>query len=119
MIILIPMKAKMMAKPNFNRLNMWMKLANRKYKERSPRIAKIFEVYRMNGSSGAMAKMAGMESTAKIKSVNSITVTTTNRGVAIFTPFSMVKKFPPLYSLLTLNSLWITWAPGLLLKSFS
>ena len=67
----------------------------------------------------AMAKIAGMESTAKIKSVNSITATTTNRGVAILTPFSMVKKFPPLYSLLTLNSLWITWAPGLLLKSLS
>ncbi len=44
MIILNPMKDKIMAKPNFNRLNMWMKFANRKYKERSPRIAKIFDV---------------------------------------------------------------------------
>ena len=43
-IILNPMKANIIAKPNFNRLNMWIKLANRKYKERNPRIAKIFEV---------------------------------------------------------------------------
>ena len=70
MIILKPMKDKMIAKPNFNRLNMCIKLASRKYKDRKPRIAKIFEVYRMNGSTGAMAKIAGIESTAKIKSVN-------------------------------------------------
>ena len=55
----------------------------------------------MKGSFGAIAKIAGMESTAKIKSVNSITATTTKSGVAIFIPFSIVKKFPPLYSLLT------------------
>ena len=44
MIILNPMKDKMIAKPNFNRLNMCIKLASRKYKDRKPRIAKIFEV---------------------------------------------------------------------------
>jgi hypothetical protein len=64
-----------------------MKFAKRKYKLLNPKIAKMFDIYRINGSSGAIAKMAGMESTAKSKSVNSITATTTKRGVAILTPF--------------------------------
>ena len=59
-----------------------MKLDRRKYIDRSPSIAKIFDVYKIKGSLGAIEKIAGMESTANNKSVNSITPTTTNRGVA-------------------------------------
>ena len=50
-----------------------MKFAKRKYSERNPKIAKILEVYNIKGSSGAIAKIAGIESTANNKSVNSIT----------------------------------------------
>ncbi len=42
--ILIPMKAKMIARPYFNRRNIWIKFASKKYKARRPRIAKIFDV---------------------------------------------------------------------------
>ena len=42
-----------------------------------------------------MAKMAGMESTAKITSVSAIRQITISRGVAIFLPFSTVQKFSP------------------------
>ena len=42
-------------------------------------------------------KIAGIESTAKSKSVNSITATTTNNGVANFIPFSIVKNLSPEY----------------------
>ena len=63
-----------------------MKLSNKKNKALKPKMAKIFDVYKMKGSF-EIAKMAGIESTAKSKSVNSITATTTNKGVAIFTPF--------------------------------
>ena len=47
----------------------------------------MFDVYRIKGSSGAMAKIAGILSTAKTKSVISITAKATNNGVTIFTPF--------------------------------
>ncbi|MNY35923.1 hypothetical protein D3C86_1703650 [compost metagenome] len=68
-------------------------------------MANILEVYKIIGSSGAIAKMAGIESTANNKSVNSITATTTNKGVAILTPFSTVKNFSPSKFLLTLKNL--------------
>jgi len=48
----------------------------------------------MNGSL-VMAKIAGMESTAKITSVRAIRQITMNKGVAIFLPFSTVQKFSP------------------------
>lgn len=81
------MKDKIIAKPYFNFENICMKFDNRKYIDLKPKIAKIFEVYKINGSSGAIEKIAGIESTANNKSVNSITPTTTNNGVASFTPF--------------------------------
>ncbi len=84
-----------MAKPYLSLLNIWIKLANKKYKDLRPKMAKIFDEYRIKGSFGAIAKIAGIESTAKSKSVNSTTATTTKRGVATFTPFSIVKKLPP------------------------
>ncbi len=53
-----------------------MKFANKKYIERNPNIANILDVYKMKGSSGAIAKIAGILSTANNKSVNSIMRTT-------------------------------------------
>ena len=55
--------------------------ANAKYKERKPKMANTFEVNTMNVSF-VIAKIAGIESTAKIKSVNSINNNTINKGVA-------------------------------------
>ena len=49
--------------------------------------AKILDEYKMNGSSGATAKIAGILSTAKTKSVTSITIKATKSGVAILIPF--------------------------------
>lgn len=49
-----------------------MKLANKKYNDLNPIIAKILEVYNIKGSF-EIANIAGIESTAKSKSVNSIT----------------------------------------------
>ena len=107
----------MIAKPYFNLLNICIKLDSKKYKERRPNMAKIFDTYKINGSLGAIAKIAGIESTANNKSVNSITPTTTNKGVATLTPFSTVKNLSLSNSLLVLNNLYMNFAPGLLLKS--
>jgi hypothetical protein len=54
---------------------------SRKNSERSPRIAKMFEVKTMNGSV-VMAKIAGIESTANTRSVHSIRTRTIRSGVA-------------------------------------
>ena len=54
----------------------------------------MFEVYRIKGSF-EIAKIAGIESTANNKSVNSITATTTNKGVASLIPFCTVKNLSP------------------------
>ena len=87
MIIFTPINDRITASPYFNLLNMYIKLANKKYNERNPKMAKILEVYKINGSSGAIAKIAGILSTANNKSVNSTIATTTNKGVAILIPF--------------------------------
>ena len=63
-------------------------------------IAKMFDEYTMSGSS-VMPKTAGMESTAKTTSESSMTHRHSNSGVAIFAPFSIVKKLSPSYSVLT------------------
>ena len=94
-----------MANPYFNKLNIWMKFAKRKYSALKPKMANILEVYKMKGSSGAIAKIAGIESTANNRSVNSITATTTNKGVAILTPFWTVKNLAPSNLSLTLKNL--------------
>ena len=39
-----PIKVKIIANPYFNLLNIWMKLANKKYKALRPKMAKMFEV---------------------------------------------------------------------------
>ena len=68
--------------------------ASRKYIARRPRIAKTFDVSTMNGSI-VIAKIAGIESTAKITSTMPISRITTNSGVAILTPSCTVKNFSP------------------------
>ncbi len=82
MSILTPIKLKMKAKPYLSLENIWMELANKKYMERKPSTAKILEVYKISGSLGAMAKIAGIESIAKIRSVVSMTIKTKNNLVA-------------------------------------
>ena len=44
-----------------------MKLDSKKYIDLKPRIAKIFDVYNIKGSLGAIEKIAGIESTANNK----------------------------------------------------
>ena len=61
---------------------------------RKPRMANTLLVSTMNGSL-VMAKMAGMESTAKITSVSPTRQITISNGVAIFLPFSTVQNFSP------------------------
>ena len=61
---------------------------------RKPKIANTLLVSTMKGSE-VIAKIAGMESTAKITSVKAIKQMTMNSGVAIFLPFSTVQKFSP------------------------
>ena len=65
-------------------------------------MAKMFEVKTMKGSR-VMAKMAGMESTAKTMSVDSMASRATKSGVAVNTPQRRVKNLPSSYSLLTGN----------------
>ena len=54
----------------------------------------------MNGSV-VTAKIAGIESTAKIRSVNSTSSSTTNSGVAMRRPFSRTKNLSPRKSAVT------------------
>ena len=58
------------------------------------------ELYTMNGSR-VSARIAGIESTAKITSVVSITISTTNSGVAESLPARRTKNLPPWYSAVT------------------
>ena len=89
------MKVKIKAKPYFNLENKSIEFANKKYIERKPKIANMFEVYNIKGSSGAIAKIAGIESTAKIKSVDSITtMTKSNRVAKRFVPLLMKNLSP-------------------------
>ncbi len=57
-------------------------------------MAKTLEVKTMYGSL-VTAKMAGMESTAKITSVTSMRASAKKRGVASHLPFAFVKKWLP------------------------
>lgn len=57
-------------------------------------MAKMLEVKTMKGSS-VMAKIAGIESTAKMTSVISTRMSAIRSGVATFRPFSIVKNREP------------------------
>ena len=79
--IFTPMNIRITANPY---LSMWKRYAisaSRKYIARSPRIANMFEVKTIKGSL-VTANIAGIESTAKMRSVTSTSTSTTNIGVA-------------------------------------
>ena len=76
---------------NFKYTNFSTIFANKKYRERSPKIAKILDVKTMRGSL-VTAKIAGTESKAKIMSLNSIKTRATNSEVIKNLPFSLIKK---------------------------
>lgn len=57
-------------------------------------MAKTFEVYTIKASL-VMARIAGIESTAKIKSVVSMSNRTINKGVAVRFPFSRIQNLLP------------------------
>ncbi len=65
--------------------------ASRKNRARRPRMAKMLEVYTMNGSR-VIARIAGTESTANMMSVVSITISTGTSAVATRLPFRRTKK---------------------------
>ena len=65
----------------------------KKYKFRKPRIAKILEVKTIKGSL-VIEKIAGIESTAKRISVNSITINVAKRAVATFLESFVIKYLP-------------------------
>ncbi len=77
----MPTKARTRARPILRKRNLSMMLASRKYMERRPRMAKMLEVKTMKASR-VMPKMAGMESRAKTRSVNSMQTRTRKRVVA-------------------------------------
>src|SRR5699024_1595285 len=102
--ILAPIKTIKNAKPVSKYLNLSKTLTNKKNMERKPRIAKIFEKKTIYGSR-VTENMAGIESVAKIKSVNSIAIKTKNKGVINSRPFCLKKNFPPCKLSLTLKYL--------------
>ena len=68
--------------------------ASRKNIERRPRIAKMLDVKTMKGSL-VTAKIAGIESTAKIRSLISTQTSARKSGVARSWPFVRTKNAPP------------------------
>ncbi len=60
----------------------------------------MLEVYTMKGSR-VIARMAGIESTANMRSVDAITIMTGMRAVAISFPSRRTKKFGEVYSVST------------------
>ncbi len=75
-----PIKIKITAKPYLSKENRSAKSASKKYIALSPIIAKILDVNTMNGSV-VTANIAGILSTAKIRSLISTSTSTTNNGV--------------------------------------
>lgn len=94
-IIFTPMNAKRMPKPVLSLQNMFMTLLSMKNRERSPMMAKMLEKNTMYGS-WVTEKMAGMESTAKRMSENSMTSRTRKRVVTKSFPSFFTKKLCPL-----------------------
>src|SRR5690554_5186453 len=66
----------------------------KKYIDRKPITASMFELNTMKGSA-VMARMAGMLSMAKNRSVSSMMISATNSGVAYFFPFILTKNLSP------------------------
>ena len=73
-----------------------MMFTNRKNMDLRPIMANIFEKKTIYGSF-VTAKIAGIESTAKMRSVNSTIKSTRNKGVINLFPSIFMKKFLPSY----------------------
>ena len=78
--IFTPMKVSSTPKPYLSSQNLSTTLLSIKNSDRSPKMAKMLEKKTIKGSC-VTEKMAGIESTAKSTSENSITNNTTNSGV--------------------------------------
>lgn len=92
-----PTKINNNATPGFKKRNLVTRFATRKKRERKPRIAKILEKKTIKGSRET-AKIAGIESNAKIKSENSIIIKTKNSGVKKSFPLSLNQNLSVEYS---------------------
>jgi hypothetical protein len=92
--ILKPTKESTIANPTLRNLNNPIIPETAKYRERNPNIANMFDVYTINVSL-LIARIAGMLSTAKIRSVDSTTSNTRNKGVATSLLFCLTnREFP-------------------------
>jgi hypothetical protein len=92
-IILTPTKRRIIISEYLTYWNFSIIPERKKYKFRKPRIAKILEVKTIKGSL-VIEKIAGIESTAKRISVNSITINVAKRAVATFLESFVIKYLP-------------------------
>ena len=92
-IILTPTKRRIMINEYFTYWNFSIIPERKKYKFRNPRMAKILEVKTIKGSL-VKEKIAGIESTAKRISVNSMTINVAKRAVATFLESFVIKYLP-------------------------
>ena len=92
-IILTPTKRRIMINEYFTYWNFSIIPERKKYRFRNPRMAKILEVKTIKGSL-VIEKIAGIESTAKRMSVNSITINVAKRAVATFLESFVIKYLP-------------------------
>jgi hypothetical protein len=90
-IIFNPMNTRAAESPKCKKRNRSMHPARAKYIARSPKIARAFDVSKMNVSR-VTPNTAGMESTAKIRSVASMINNMMNKGVTKIPSFSRIKK---------------------------
>ena len=93
-IILSPIKHNRPPRPYLNSQKVSVTLLSRKNSDRKPMMANMLEKKTMKVSV-VTEKTAGMESTAKMMSENSITNSTRNSGVMKSLPSILVKKLCP------------------------
>ena len=89
--ILTPIKSNSNANPGLRKRNIPITFTTIKNMALNPSMAKILEKKTIYGSL-VMAKIAGIESTAKITSENSITISTINNGVMYSLPSFRTRK---------------------------
>ena len=104
--------------PVLSRENLFIMLFITKNNERNPKIAKIFEKKTIYGSC-VTENIAGIESTAKMMSENSITKRTKNKEVINHFPFCLMKKSCPQYSFANLKYLEANFTTGWFFVSIS
>ena len=92
--------------PHFSERDFESILEIKKYIDRRPRIASMFEVKTIKGSA-VIASIAGILSRAKRISVSSIIIKAINRGVARRFPSICIKKLAPSVSVVTGKTFFI------------